>query len=356
MFPRLYYPVFSAKRLIFLSNAKKVAAMNRRHRGFTLVELLVVIAIIGILVAILLPAVQLARESARRTECMNNLKQLGLAVLLYEDIYDLLPPSGIIEKNPNPTLGNGEFQHQSGKQFSWIVLILPHMEQGQIHEKFDFEVSVFEQDQYEPQSFEIPSLNCPSDSVRRGHYVEQGKRFAKGNYAAWVSPFHADLQNRYPGALGGDGQLLSQIEDGTSNTMMLTEVRKRENEQDPRGAWALPWVGATQLAYDLHHRNGRPISEPGRFEHWDIDQITRQVQKPNNVGPNTDVLHNCPEPNRAQLAKMPCASYQSARYKSAAPRSQHLGGINTDEVDRVLFGYIISVNDGRAFSVTEAIR
>ncbi|MFT7642360.1 MAG: prepilin-type N-terminal cleavage/methylation domain-containing protein [Pirellulaceae bacterium] len=341
--------------------------MIRRQHGFTLVELLVVIAIIGILVATLLPAVQQAREAARRTECMNNLKNLGLAVLNYEDVHKVLPPSGIIEKNPNPTLGNGEFQHQSGKQFSWIVLILPQMEQQQIYEKFDFEQTVFEQDQYEPQSFEIPSLSCPSDSVRRGYYIDQGKKFAKGNYAAWVSPFHADLQNRYPGALGGDGQLLAAIEDGTSNTVMLTEVRKRDHEGDPRGAWALPWTGASQLAYDMHHKDGRPIAEPGRFEHWDHPSIPRQVQKPNNVGPNTDVLYKCPQPNRAQLIKMPCASYQDARYKSAAPRSQHLGGINTvfvdghvifhtDEVDRILYSYIISVNDGRAFSVTEAIR
>lgn len=95
------------------------------RRAFTLVELLVVIAIIGILVSLLLPAVQSAREAARRTQCMNNLKQLGLALLNYESASKVFPASGL----PSPKGGWGH---------SWMVAILPYIEQRAIYDKFDF--------------------------------------------------------------------------------------------------------------------------------------------------------------------------------------------------------------------------
>ncbi|MCS7303547.1 MAG: DUF1559 domain-containing protein [Thermoguttaceae bacterium] len=92
--------------------------------GFTLVELLVVIAIIGILIALLLPAVQAAREAARRAQCSNNLKQIGLALLNYENHIRMLPPGGL-------TTAVGGYGH------SWWVRILPYIEQTAIYEKFD---------------------------------------------------------------------------------------------------------------------------------------------------------------------------------------------------------------------------
>jgi prepilin-type N-terminal cleavage/methylation domain-containing protein len=95
--------------------------MVRSKRGFTLVELLVVIAIIGILVAMLLPAVQAAREAARRSQCTNNLKQLSLAMLTYHQAVGKFPPPGI-----------------SSNQVSWLVLILPYLEQKPLHDQFDF--------------------------------------------------------------------------------------------------------------------------------------------------------------------------------------------------------------------------
>jgi len=103
-------------------------SQSRSRAGFTLVELLVVIAIIGILVALLLPAVQAAREAARRMQCGNNLKQIGIALHNYHDTYKALPP-GWLTKRSNPTtcLPNENFWH-------WGALILPFMEQQPLHQ------------------------------------------------------------------------------------------------------------------------------------------------------------------------------------------------------------------------------
>ena len=95
-----------------------------RRSGFTLIELLVVIAIIAILIALLLPAVQAARESARRTQCSNNLRQIGLALHTYESAAKALPPGGLYAS--------------SGYGHSWWVRILPNAEQNNIYNQFDF--------------------------------------------------------------------------------------------------------------------------------------------------------------------------------------------------------------------------
>src|SRR5690349_17127173 len=109
---------------IFLSEVPMLSARSHRPRrlatAFTLVELLVVIAIIGVLVALLLPAVQAAREAARRTQCSNNLKQIGLALLNYEDVGKSLPVGAT---GPSPKGGYGT---------AWGVAILPYLEQGSL--------------------------------------------------------------------------------------------------------------------------------------------------------------------------------------------------------------------------------
>jgi prepilin-type N-terminal cleavage/methylation domain-containing protein/prepilin-type processing-associated H-X9-DG protein len=124
------YLAQKARDMVSKFNENAVARRsNRTIRGFTLVELLVVIAIIGILVALLLPAVQAAREASRRSQCQNNLRQLSLGILNYESTYKSLPPGGITEGPCCDT--------RSGA--GWSILILPYVEEQALFDKYDFD-------------------------------------------------------------------------------------------------------------------------------------------------------------------------------------------------------------------------
>lgn len=136
------------------------ARMSPRSRAFTLVELLVVIAIIGILVSLLLPAVQAAREASRRIKCQNQLKQLALGIENYEDSLKVFPASGIVDT----TLYKTSYESRSGTMMSWIVLTLPYFEQSALHSKFDFGRSVIDQPN-NPQASQINVLLCPSEGA-----------------------------------------------------------------------------------------------------------------------------------------------------------------------------------------------
>jgi prepilin-type N-terminal cleavage/methylation domain-containing protein/prepilin-type processing-associated H-X9-DG protein len=127
----------------------------RRSRGFTLVELLVVIAIIGILIALLLPAVQAAREAARRTQCSNNLKQQGLALHTFHDTYKNFPPGTVSHGNCCSTLS----------QMVWTVAILPYMEQESVEDRVDFNFPLEAPQNDFIKTKRIESYFCPSDSI-----------------------------------------------------------------------------------------------------------------------------------------------------------------------------------------------
>ncbi len=337
-----------------------------QRRGFTLVELLVVIAIIGILVSLLLPAVQAAREAARRVECNNNMKQLMLGVLTYEDTLRVYPPSGI----HNYVRGSNSYNPQSGKQFGWQVLILPQIEEQALHDRFDFNVDIFSQPS-EPQESQPETFLCPSDIARFQYYQDpnysSNKKFAKGNYAAYCGPFHIENAPLYPGVFGVHRRITPADldSDGTATTIGLAEIRVREHVLDQRGAWALPWPASSLLSFDLH---ADPSCRGTPYFHDPSTYYTSVAQLPNRQDTVADRVWNCPDPARAVLERIPCSSTppvgSSGVWLSAAPRSRHPGGVNVafmdghvaflaNEVDAESMAYAVSIQDGTPDLITE---
>ncbi len=226
---------------IFLGGIS-VFRLNKK-RAFTLVELLVVIAIIGILIALLLPAVQAAREAARRSQCTNNLKQMVLAVHNYHDTYKVLPP-GMCGTNPG-TGGWGVTDvppgHNNGNNGP-IPMLLPFFEQGALYDQIT-SVFVDEAGQswspwgpyhmrgnygsggYRPWQVRLSALHCPSGSAKtsdnsngaRGNYV-----FSRGDSIYDVG-FLERPRGPFVRGINGAACKLGDIKDGTSNTVCLSE-------------------------------------------------------------------------------------------------------------------------------------
>jgi len=202
---------------------------NSEQRGFTLIELLVVIAIIAILIALLLPAVQQAREAARRTQCKNNLKQLGLAMHNYESTFRRFPSSG-------QGLGSGPYG-QNFDRHSFFTHILPYMDQANITAQFDFG-SYYNQtsENIAITQIALPAYICPSASLRVGNTDSEG--YGAIDYGPTIhtniSPVTGlpDSSTMVHGALRWEGSKISQITDGTSNTMALGECVGRNDSMD----------------------------------------------------------------------------------------------------------------------------
>lgn len=204
---------------------------SQRRPGFTLVELLVVIAIIGVLVALLLPAVQAAREAARRMSCGNNLKQIGLALHNYHDTHDTFPPDVIYQGNRKGTIAQAGDQ----RSYTWCTLILPFMEQQTLHDRINFAIPGYDQlignlnnspEQQLLQSVELESFRCPSDLNMTG--VEQYHGFAVTSYAGnagWDRHRRTFGDQRRAGPFSMfDSVRIADFKDGTSNTILVGEV------------------------------------------------------------------------------------------------------------------------------------
>ena len=204
---------------------------RRRRSGFTLIELLVVIAIIAVLIALLLPAVQAAREAARRAQCVNNLKQLGLAVHNYLSTNSVLPMQTMF-----PTASDDSW----GWSYGWGLGLLPHMEQTPAYNAFNFSLGIFgnaggntyQQGNNTVMYMSIAAFICPSDGTRNMPAKPYGATSYVGNYGgpgqfANVGASGAFSGTIVPNAWYGDANLgpfgTEGITDGTSNTALFSE-------------------------------------------------------------------------------------------------------------------------------------
>lgn len=245
--------------------------MNQRStlspRGFTLVELLAVIAIIGLLVSLLLPALQSARETARVVQCRNNIRQLGQAVLGHEAAFKTFPPATQWVPGTSDGLPDVPWARQN-----WLALILPRLEQQATADLLVPAKSMAADENRPFRSTRMPLMLCPTDPFNQT--VFNGSRFGMGdgwertNYGANASllhmtPAHACgasspgwTSSTYRGMMGcGTAVLPGRVRDGLSSTVLLCEMRAGLRDFDPRGTWAMADSSSSIWANGSHNFN-----------------------------------------------------------------------------------------------------
>ena len=305
----------------------------RIRRGFTLIELLVVIAIIAVLIGLLLPAVQAAREAARRAQCVNNLKQLGLAIHNYHDVHNGLPPGRIWRAGLYGQCTRNVF---TGCQNTpWIVMVLPMLEQSALYNTINFELGAEGVLRPLPLGFfanstvssiKIASLQCPSDRDVKFRFLPtylggilSAAVVAKGNYgASWGNTQWDQTDLTVAGqtvpyqrsAFGHDGTIsFATVTDGLSSTVFLAELRQGA-ENDIRGMiWTSSAGGGTFFSR---------FGPNGQKDFYGVPYAGDRLSQ-------AEICVNEP--------KLPCVGTGNAVSGYAASRSLHPGGVNVMQGD-----------------------
>ena len=277
--------------------------MNLKRAGFTLVELLVVIAIIGVLIALLLPAVQQAREAARRMTCSNHQKQLGLAMHNYHDTHRVFPP-GVFAERLNRSMSSFP------RNMSWMPTILPFLEQNSLYDQLQpyiltKQAAAFPSDL---MNTKIETLMCPSDPNRgqTGEVHGDGDQDYNNGFHGNYLLCHGNEEVTEANSTRTTGMFyylsktdFSSCTDGTANTVMAAEI----------------------LLVPSNVSNARDW----RGRYYRADHLSSLVST--RYAPNTTVADRCRtcqgSPNSPSYA--PCAGSTDPQYFSA--RSQHPGGV-----------------------------
>lgn len=292
---------------------------KRSPRAFTLVELLVVIAIIGILVALLLPAIQAAREAARRSQCQNNLKNLGLGILNFEQTTKVFPYA--VQTEPQDISGAGKFQliqaAQDGTRlyFNWSIQLLPYIEEQALLDSLvlrrasgrlvSLTLNTIPAAILPPgkdplankngRARELTVMLCPTDNGKGNPYDAGSGPWARGNYGynaglslilnnegAWNRTTNdSDGVPMTCGRGVGGADIAckaAQITDGTSHTIALAELRSGLSPKDRRGVWAMPMVGSNLLSqHGSNYAGGPNDCTPGTDDLRDNSLIINEV-------------------------------------------------------------------------------
>lgn len=320
--------------------------MRHKKSGFTLIELLVVIAIIGILIGLLLPAVQSVREAARRTTCLNNLKQIGIATLSYESTLQKFPPGWDTpavtynDSSHSPNTAYRHFRDGTARMGGPLIKILPFMEMNNISAFFEaipMTIPYWNSTDLTTHASNqrVPTFLCPSDSaesrILRGGTSVNSLIFLIESRGAWPmndqlpGPLSRDHQaTNYLGVAGrfcqpasefdqtvnahlidpfrgaffgwGASNKLRQFHDGVSNTFLFGEVT---GERPPTGSFSFSWTGSPQITHYLGEQlNGTPYVDlsgawftfgsrhPGNIINWVFaDGSTHAISK--NISPAT---------------------------------------------------------------------
>jgi prepilin-type N-terminal cleavage/methylation domain-containing protein/prepilin-type processing-associated H-X9-DG protein len=229
-----------------------------RRQAFTLIELLVVIAIIAILIALLLPAVQQAREAARRTQCKNNLKQLGLALHNYHDTYEVFPPQSIAWQFCRPMPERATSGNVVNWQWGWGTMLLPFVEQSGLYNalapdgcRFPEVTTLYDGRPLLQQPLSVHT--CPSDAgpALNPYFRDQ----AKSNYPASQIIIALNRRsNQQVSPRFSASVRIRDITDGTTNTFLLTERKLRLEPEGQRAVAAALYgrPGTSDVAQVFH--------------------------------------------------------------------------------------------------------